>query len=508
MRMISLKGVAIREFMRFRAGQVADFAAHAHRDQHQVLKDLVKKASGTEYGHHYGFSYIRDYDAYRKQVPLMDYEDMKPFFERTLKGEQNVFWPQPVYWFAKSSGTTSERSKYIPVSSDTLETAHYKGAFDVMSRYSQNRPDTKVFYGKTLIISGSQKIYGDNKRVRVGDISAIMVYNQPKLADFLRTPEKNITLREDFEEKLELASRLSIGELVTGMAGVPTWNIVLLKKILQQTSKSHIGEVWPEMELYIHGGVNFEPHRSVFEELIPLQQMQYLQVYNASEGFFAFQDRLGADDMLLATHHGIFYEFIPVEQYFDEQPEVLSLDEVETGRQYAIVITTNSGLWRYKIGDTVVFTSTKPYRLKVTGRTKFFLNAFGEEVMVENADTAIIEACRATGAQVKDYTACPVYFNGQGKGTHEWLIEFEQRPEDLDRFTTELDEALKRVNSDYEAKRSKDMALVQPVVRMAAPDTFYKWLKSKGKVGAQNKVPRLSNDRKIMEELLQIKQGG
>lgn len=502
--MVNLKGIAIREFMKWRASRVQDFASNSLQHQNSLILSLVKTAAHTDIGKHYGFQFIQSYQDFKNAIPIMEYDDLKPFFERTLHGEQNVFWPEKINWFAKSSGTTADKSKFIPVSKSTLDTAHYKGAFDVMSQFCHNKPQTNVFNGKTLVVSGSQKQSEVNPSVRVGDISAVMVYNQPTLADFLRTPPKEISLKEDFEEKLSIVAEKSILENVTGIAGVPTWNIVLLQQILAQTGESHIGEIWPEMELYIHGGVNFEPHRTMFEQLVPLKNMEYLQVYNASEGFFAFQDRLGADDMLLATNHGIFYEFIPFEQANQQNPEVHSLDEVETGKQYAIVITTNSGLWRYLIGDTVQFTSTRPYRIKVTGRTKFFINAFGEELMAENADSAILIASEATNSIVKHYTAGPKYFDESGKGTHEWIIEFERRPENQEMFIEKLDNALKSVNSDYEAKRHKDLALRSPIVHFAPENLFYNWLKSKNKIGAQTKVPKLSNDRKILEELLEM----
>lgn len=502
--MVNLKGVAIREFMKWRSGRVMDYAANALEHQNSLILSLVSTAAQTDIGRYYDFKYVNNYQDFKNAIPVMEYDDLKPFFERTLKGEQNVFWPEEISWFAKSSGTTADKSKFIPVSKSTLDTAHYKGAFDVMSQFCYNKPHTNVFNGKTLVVSGSQKQSELNPNVRTGDISAIMVYNQPTLADFLRTPSKDISLKEDFEEKLAIVAERSIFENVTGIAGVPTWNIVLLQQILAQTGKEHIGQIWPEMELYIHGGVNFEPHRAMFEQLVPLEQMEYLQVYNASEGFFAFQDRLGADDMLLATNHGIFYEFIPLEQVSMKNPEVYSLDEVETGKQYAIVITTNSGLWRYLIGDTIQFTSTRPYRIRVTGRTKFFINAFGEELIAENADAAIQAASEATDSIVKYYTAGPKYFDESGKGAHEWIIEFERNPENPEVFKKKLDQALKTVNSDYEAKRQKDLALGMPVLHIAPENLFYNWLKSKNKIGAQTKIPKLSNDRKLLEELLKM----
>ncbi|MCO5233820.1 MAG: GH3 auxin-responsive promoter family protein [Chitinophagales bacterium] len=504
--MWNLKNVAIREFMIWRSAQVRNDSKSALLHQNKWLFELLNLASQTVYGKKYHFDQIKSYQDFKNALPICDYEDLKSTFELTLQGEQNVFWHENIHWFAKSSGTTSDKSKFIPVSKSTLNTAHYKGAFDITSQYCFNCPQTNIFNGKTMIVSGSQKEASSKSRIRVGDISAIMVHQQPFLADFLRTPDKSIALMEDFEEKLSIVAQNSIFENVTSLAGVPTWNIVLLKKVLKNTGKVHINEIWPNLELYIHGGVNFEPHRSMFEQLIPSGNMNYLQVYNASEGFFAFQDRLFADDMLLATHHGIFYEFIPLDQVHLKFPEILSLDEVETGKQYAIVITTNSGLWRYKIGDTIQFTSTSPYRIKVTGRTKYFINAFGEELVEENADTAIMHAAHVTHAIVKHYTVAPKFANNDENGGHEWIIEFEKYPYNEKIFIDELDKSLKMSNSDYEAKRFKDLAMSAPIVHIAPQDLFYKWLKSKEKIGAQNKVPKLSNDRIMIEELFKLKE--
>jgi hypothetical protein len=370
--------------------------------------------------------------------------------------------------------------------------------------YCHHRPDSHIFYGKTLIIGGSLKQHTQGSNIKSGDISAIMMYNQPLLADFLRTPSRDITLMEDFEEKLERASDICLKENITGLAGVPTWNIVLLQKILKKTRATHIGEVWPHMELYLHGGVSFDPYQATFEKLIPLPRMQYWQIYNASEGFIAYQNRPFATDMLLACNHGIFYEFIPQGHYFDENPEVLSINQLEKGKQYALVISTNSGLWRYIIGDTIEVTSLIPVRIRVTGRIKSYINAFGEEVIVDNSDKAITKASVLTGAKVKDYTVAPRYFDDTGKASHEWLIEFEQEPADWQTFVQLLDQSLREINSDYDAKRSKDLALTLPIVHKARKGLFYDWLKENNKVGAQNKIPRLKNDRSVMDVLLRM----
>lgn len=502
--MKSIKGFLIREYLRSRADGVLKYADDAELSQFRLLDNLLRKATATEFGRKYNFANIRNYEDFRKEVPVHNYDDLKTYFEKMLKGQQNILWPDAIQWFAKSSGTTSEKSKFIPVSKEALTTNHYRGAYDVMGMYAHNRPDTRIFEGKTLILGGSQRIHSAESSVRSGDISAIMIYNQPLLADILRTPPRKVTLMEDFEQKLSITSDVSIRENVTGLAGVPTWNIVLMQMILEKTGAAHIGEIWLNLELYLHGGVSFTPYADTFQKLIPLPGMQYLQIYNASEGFFAFQDRLGAEDMLLATDHGVFYEFIPLAELENEQPKVLSLGEIELGIQYAIVISTNSGLWRYKIGDTVIFTSKNPYRIKVTGRTKSFINAFGEEVIVDNTDKALSLACKMCNSSVKDYTVAPVYFSGGGKACHEWMIEFDVAPHNVEDFAALLDSQLQQINSDYEAKRSKDLALTMLKVNVARKNLFYDWLKTNHRIGAQIKVPRLSNDRKLMEELLQL----
>ncbi len=502
--MKKLTGNTIRAFMRWRSKKVLEFAGNARNDQEQIFRNLIHSAQNTLIGNEYDFKNIANIADYSQAVPLMDYETLKPYFKRTLRGEQNVFWPDKISLFSKSSGTTSEKSKFIPVSQSTLKTAHYRGAFDVASQFCFNKPDTKVFHGKTIIISGSIKPASENPPVQIGDVSAILIQQQPILADFLRVPPKKTALIEDFEKKIALVVRQSVRENITGMAGVPTWNIVMLQRILRETGKSHIGEVWPGFELYIHGGVNFQPHRTLFEELVQSQNMEYVQTYNASEGFFAFQDRLRADDMLLATNHGIFYEFIPAENLNQKELKAIPLSEVKTGVNYAMVISTNSGLWRYQIGDTIMFTSLKPYRIKVTGRTKSFINAFGEELIVENADYAIEKASERTNAFVKYYTAGPKYFESEGKACHEWIIEFSRMPDDFNNFVRTLDWFLKEANSDYEAKRFKDLALTQPMVYTAQEGLFYRWLESKNKIGAQMKVPKLKNDRSVLDELFAL----
>jgi len=419
-----------------------------------------------------------------------------------MEGEQNLFWPSEIKWFAKSSGTTNDKSKFIPVSWESLEDCHFRGGKDILAIYSQNYPDNKLFTGKGLTLGGSHQINSFSNQSYYGDLSAIIIENLPFWADFIRTPGKDVALMDEWEEKLEEITKQTLRDNVTSLAGVPSWNLVLIKHVLDYTGKKNLLEVWPNLELFTHGGVSFTPYREQFMKLIPSDQMHYLEVYNASEGHFAVQDEPLKEDMLLMLDYGIFFEFIPAAEVGDPHPPALTVGEVVPGENYAIVISTNSGLWRYLIGDTVVFTSTFPHKIKISGRTKHFINAFGEEVIIENAEKALAISCAKTNAVISEYTAAPIYMGDEGKGSHEWLIEFEKAPSDLDYFTTMLDNALCSINSDYEAKRYKSITLVMPTVRNLPRGTFYKWLSAKGKLGGQNKVPRLSNNRKIVDEVL------
>jgi hypothetical protein len=420
-----------------------------------------------------------------------------------MQGEQNLLWNTPITWFAKSSGTTSEKSKFIPVSDESLEESHFQGAKDVLTLYYNYNPDSDLLMGKGLVIGGSHQVSKLNEETQYGDLSAVLMQNTPFWGHWLRTPELSIALLDEWETKIEKLATATIIENVTSISGVPTWTLVLIKRILEITGKQYLKEVWPNLELYIHGGVSFTPYKEQFEKLIGAP-INYVDLYNASEGFFGAQNNPLEEGMLLFLQHGIFYEFMPVEEYGKEKPSTLQLDEVETGKNYAVVISSNGGLWRYLIGDTVQFTSLAPFKIKVSGRIKHFINAFGEEVIVDNSDRAIASASEKTGAVVKDYTAGPIYFSENGNGGHEWLIEFERSPSDLGLFTFELDNALKNVNSDYEAKRHKDIALKMPVVHSLKKSVFEEWLRSKGKLGGQHKVPRLSNDRKYIEEILAV----
>jgi GH3 auxin-responsive promoter len=421
-----------------------------------------------------------------------------------MEGEQNLLWNTPVYWFAKSSGTTSDKSKFIPISDESLEDCHYKASKDVLTMYYHFNPESELLTGKGLVIGGSHTINPVNEEAQFGDLSAVLLQNTPFWGHWLRTPDLSIALMDEWESKIEKLAQSTIKENVTSISGVPTWTIVLFKRILEITGRKTMSEVWPSLELYMHGGVSFTPYKEQFQKLIG-KNINYLEIYNASEGFFSAQANPDDDGMLLFLDHGIFYEFMPVSEYGKKEPLTIGLEDVEIGKNYAIIISTNGGLWRYQVGDTIQFTSLKPFRVKVSGRLKHFINAFGEELIVDNSDQAITTAAVKTGSIVNDYTAAPVYFSDSSNGAHEWLVEFEKEPADINLFTDELDAALKNINSDYEAKRHKDIALRKPVVHLMKKGIFTEWLRKKGKLGGQHKVPRLSNERKTLEEILAIK---
>ncbi|HEU4575363.1 MAG TPA: GH3 auxin-responsive promoter family protein [Chitinophagaceae bacterium] len=494
---------AISQLARMRMWRIDAWKNNPVEAQRDVLQNLVTAAQYTEFGRRYDFSRLFTIRDFKQTVPIHEYEDMKPYIQRIMNGEQNILWNTPVYWFAKSSGTTSDKSKFIPVSEESLQDCHYKAAKDVLTLYYQFNPESELLTGKGLVIGGSHTIYPINQEAQYGDLSAVLLQNSPFWGHWIRTPELSIALMDEWESKIEMLAQSTIAENVTSISGVPTWTLVLFRRILELTGKQTMQEVWPSLELYMHGGVSFTPYRQQFEDLIG-KHIHYLEMYNASEGFFAAQDLPGEEGMLLFTDHGIFMEFMPVSEYGKAQPKTIGLEEVEEGQNYALVISTNGGLWRYLLGDTIQFTSLRPFRVKVSGRLKHFINAFGEEVIVENSDQAIAAACRKTGAVVNDYTAAPVYFSNTGNGAHEWLIEFEKEPASIEQFTNELDTALKSLNSDYEAKRYKNIALSMPVLHTLKKGIFTQWLRRKGKLGGQHKVPRLSNDRKLVDELLQI----
>ncbi len=493
-------------FLKRRIERIETFLREPIATQFRIFHDLIENARYTEWGLKYDYSSIDSIEKFQERVPISTYEELYPYIERVLKGEQNILWASDIKWFSKSSGTTNARSKYIPVSEESLEDCHYRGGKDMMTLFLNNRPDSRIYEGKGLSIGGTLHANPFNPDTQAGDISAVITKNLPAWADFIRTPPSEIALLENWEEKMELMIEICSNENVTSILGVPTWTVVLIENMLQRTGKSNMLEIWPNFEVFVHGAVSFQPYRELFQtKIFPSNQVTYLETYNASEGFFAIQDELSrVGEMLLMLDYGIFYEFIPMEEWDKEFPRTLTLAEVELDKNYALVISTNAGLWRYKIGDTIKFTTLNPYRIKVSGRTKHFINAFGEEIVVENSDYAITEACLATNATMSDYTAGPVYMGDQSKGCHEWIIEFSKKPNDEKRFSEILDESLRKVNSDYDAKRFKDMALLLPKVHFVEHGTFYHWMAKRGKLGGQNKVPRLSNSREYLDEILAL----
>ena len=492
--------------MKQRIHQIEFFMKYPVEVQFDWLNRLLAISKTTEWGRQYDFKSINTYRDFASRVPLNDYDSLKPFIDRLRKGEQNILWPTEIKWYAKSSGTTSDKSKFIPVSEEALEECHYKGGKDLLSIYCNNRPETMIFDGKSIAMGGSHQEIGTSNEsyYHEGDLSAIIIQNLPVWVELLRTPTLSIALMNEWESKIEKMARATIPHNVTNISGVPSWTLLLFKRILEITGKDSMLKVWPNFELFIHGGVSFKPYKEQFRKILSSGHVNYLETFNASEGFFGIQDRSDADDLLLMLDYGIFYEFIPVDRMEEDHPQPLLLDEVKKDVNYAMVITTNAGLWRYIIGDTVQFTTLYPFRIKITGRIKNFINAFGEELIVDNAEKALTIACERCHAMVTEFTAAPVYFEGEEKGAHEWLIEFEKKPDDIEFFINTLDTALKSVNSDYEAKRYHDMILREPIIRIMPENTFYNWMKSKGKLGGQNKVPRLSNDRKYVGEILSM----
>lgn len=484
--------------------QIDLFKKHPHEVQREVLFALLEKASDTEFGIKYNFKNITSEDEFRERIPIQTYDDIKPTVERMMLGEKNLLWPGETRWFAKSSGTTNEKSKFIPVSKDSLEDVHIRGGRDVLAMYLKNNPDSGVLSGKALTLGGSHRINNYNNNCYYGDLSAIIIENIPFWTDFYRTPSTEISLIEEFEEKIEKIIQHSLNENVTSFAGVPSWYLVLLKRVLEVTGKSNILEVWPNLEVFTHGGVKFEPYREQYEKLIPSPNMHYMETYNASEGFFGLQDEPDKKDMLLMLDYGIYYEFIPMDEFRSDRLNAIPLEDVEIGRNYAMVISTNGGLWRYLIGDTVRFTQKYPFKFVITGRTKHYINAFGEEVIVDNAEKAFQAACEKTKAVIMEYTGGPIYMHDNQKGAHEWIVEFEKHPDDLQQFIVSFDEALKTINSDYEAKRHKNLSLEMPHFVVAKPGLFYEWMKRRGKTGGQNKIPRLANDREYLDSLVEL----
>ena len=495
-------------FIKKRIHQIDLFMKYPVEVQGELFRNLIDEAALTRFGVDHGFSSIKSVEDFKKAVPIRNYEAFKPYIELLREGQQNILWPSKLKWFAKSSGTTDAKSKFIPVTTEALEQCHYKGGKDLLALYYNQKPDARVYSGKHLVLGGSSKINPFNEEGYTGDLSAIIIRNLPVWAEIMRTPSRDIALMDNWEEKIEMIARTTMDEDIYMMAGVPSWTLVLLKRILELKDAENIKEVWPNLELFWHGGVSFKPYRDQFSKLSPSLQMNYVETYNASEGFFGIQDRLNADDMLLMLDYGIFYEFMPMSEYGKENPKTVGLMDVEVGQNYAIIISTNGGLWRYLVGDTVRFTSTFPFRIQVSGRTRHYINAFGEELIVDNADEAIRCACLETNSSVVDYTAAPVYMSEKSSGAHQWLIEFQREPSSMQTFAEVLDRTLKSLNTDYEAKRAFDFILKMPDVRAVPSGTFYNWLREKNKLGGQHKVPRLSNERSFVEELLsQVERG-
>lgn len=500
---MKLLSPAISRLARFRHWRIEQWINNPIDAQREVLQDLVTHGQYTEFGRKFGFKELFNIRKFKERIPIQEYEDLKPYIDGLMKSEENLLWNTPVNWFAKSSGTTSDKSKFIPITQESLEDCHFQAAKDVLTLYYNFNNESDLLTGKGLVIGGSHQISKINEEIQFGDLSAVLLQNTPMWANWIRTPELAIALMDEWEGKIEMLAQSTIQEDVTSLSGVPTWTMILIKRILEITGKSTLREVWPNLELYIHGGVSFLPYRDQFKKMIG-DGCHYLEMYNASEGFFAAQDNPEEDGMLLFLNHGIFYEFMPVEEYGKPTPKTIGLREVEIGKNYALVISTNGGLWRYLVGDTVQFTSTWPFRIKVSGRIKQYINAFGEELISDNADKAITIASQKTGLIVNDYTAAPVYFGDNQKGAHEWLIEFDNPPDSTEQFAYELDCALKSVNSDYEAKRYKDIALTLPKVQSLQKGVFRNWLLSKNKLGGQHKIPRLSNDRKYIDEIITL----
>jgi len=492
-------------FLKKRFHQIELFLKYPNEVQTELLHQLIDIAKDTEIGKKYDFCSISNYRTFSERVPITTYEEYQHVIERSRRGEHNIFWPEPIKWFAKSSGTTNAKSKFIPVSNDSLEDCHYAASKDLLCMYLNNNENSQLFTGKSLRLGGSKELYMENGTV-FGDLSAILIDNMPFWAELSSTPSNRVSLMSDWEHKMQAIVDETINENVTSLAGVPSWMLVLLNNVLDTTGKNNVFDIWPNLEVYFHGGVSFTPYSDQYKAILPRKEFKYYEIYNASEGFFAIQDQNNSNELLLMLDYGIFYEFIPMDTYKTPNQKVIPLSEVEVGVNYAVIITTNAGLWRYKIGDTVRFTSINPYRLRVSGRTKHFINVFGEELIIENAEHALKKVCKKTNAKIVDYTAAPIFMKGKEKGGHEWLIEFISPPENMDVFNQLLDEALKSLNSDYEAKRFNNITLNKPKIHVARKHLFYDWLKRHNKLGGQHKIPRLSNNREYIDELLLLNQ--
>lgn len=487
-------------FLKRRISQIELFKDYPIEVQQEVLRKMIVYSIDTEIGKKYDFKTIRHYNDFKERIPTVTYEEIYKDIERNRKGEQNIFWRTPIKWFAKSSGTTNAKSKFIPISYESLEDCHYKAGKDMLSLYFNNNIDSQLLVGKCLRLGGSREIYENNDSY-YGDLSAIMIDNLPFWAELSSTPSSKTSLIPEWEDKVKAIIKESMNQKVTSFAGVPSWMLSLLQQVIDKTGKDNILEIWQDAEVYFHGGVSFEPYRNLYNKLFPSKDFKYFEIFNASEGFFAIQDQNSSTELLLMLDYGIFYEFIPVN---GSESEIVSLADVRLNINYEMVITTNSGLWRYKIGDTIKFTCLNPYRVKVTGRTKHFINVFGEELVVENAEMALSKTTELTKSEISNFTVGPIFMSDKTKGSHEWIIEFSKEPDDMNKFTEILDLSLQSLNSDYEAKRYKDSTLELPKIIKGRKNLFYDWLRSRNKLGGQNKIPRLSNSREYVEELLGI----
>jgi len=485
-----------------RLSQIELFRKYPAETQQEVLTRLIADSRDTLWGKERGYATVDTHEQFCRNVPVQTYEELIPYVDRLRAGEKNVLWPGEVKWFAKSSGTTSTKSKFIPITRESLEDTHYRGTKDCIVLYTSYNAASRIFSGKGLTLGGSHQVNSFSNNSLFGDLSAILIENAPAYADLIRTPPARIALIEDFEEKMRMITEMTVEMNITSISGVPSWYLVLIRHILTATGKENLHEVWPNLEVFFHGGVSFAPYRGQYRKLLPDPKMNYMETYNASEGFFAIQDDLTDSSMLLMLDYGVYYEFIPADKADTDNPQTLTIGEVEKGVNYAVVISTDGGLWRYRIGDTVEFTSLYPHKIRITGRTKLFINAFGEELIIDNAEKALEKACHSTNAHITEYTAGPVYMGDESRGAHEWVIEFERAPEDPEHFIEILDTTLKALNSDYEAKRYKNLTLARPVLKIVPEGTFYKWFREKDKLGGQNKMPRLSNSREFVESVL------
>lgn len=498
----SIFNSVINWFMSQRMGGIKNFMNHPIDVQDKVFHHLISSAKHTEYGKKYGFSDIKNYSDFNSKVPIVSYEQFEPYIEKTRQGNADIIWPGKIKKFAKSSGTTNAKSKFIPISEECLQKCHYKAGKDLVAVYTYNHPESSLFKLKNLRLGGSAELY-ESYGTKFGDLSAILIENLPFWVEMSTTPCRKTSLMSEWETKLKAIIYEVQKENVGSMSGVPSWMLVLLQRLIKETGHENISQLWPNLEVFFHGGISFVPYKEQYKQITG-KNIRYYEIYNASEGFFALQDQPNSNELLLLLDHGIFYEFIPMDEFGSENAKAVSLENVEVGKNYAVVISTNAGLWRYLIGDTVRFTSTQPYRIKISGRTKHYINAFGEELVIDNVETALDKACEATNAKITDYTGAPVYMKDGESGAHEWIIEFSQDPNDFQTFVSVFDETLKSINSDYEAKRYNNMTLKLPIVHKAKTHLFYDWMAKRGKLGGQNKVPRLSNDREYIEPLLEM----